>query len=233
MDLKIFKTDLTYFCKKAQKDGKIISVSDGNLFVNTENKLELIADRGCPLELFAIGKGYTSTTSLFLISDLVAQQAQISETSIKSFLEGLENCEGEVNEWYNLGIYIREKFSPIGARTVMLVPGKYQMPSNQYTEKKFYYVNTKKNFGVYQVELSDMHIPWLPVDEQKFVVQSPVFLKGEELMSWCLHDTPEDCMDYAKTSVRAGFEAGLRKRKIEYTEEDVQNSIAQLQVFML
>jgi hypothetical protein len=51
MDHKTFKTDMTYFCKKAIKDGKVLCADCDNLSI-IDGKLELEGTLIHPLELF-------------------------------------------------------------------------------------------------------------------------------------------------------------------------------------
>jgi hypothetical protein len=243
MDHKTFKTDLTYFCKRAQKDGKVLCTDCDNLSIDVDGKFVLEGQQAHPLEFFAVGKGYTPDMGMvraykegygFNISGVIDQQAQISMEDIYSFMNGFEHEIVSIkNEFYNLGVYIREKFMPPGFRDKPVVRPTYQSPLSKNVVRKFYFVNTKANVGVYEIEAAQMTGFYLRSEEKRFKVQAPEFLNTEELMSWAVYDSAEECRVHAEESIRNGFVAGLRKRKIEYTEEDVQASINSLKVVML
>jgi hypothetical protein len=242
MDLKTFKTDLTYFCKKAQKESKVLS-SGGDFYIGPDGKFVLDGNQAHPLELFIIGKGYAPIPHMdaysLSVSDIVSFHTQIPTKDLYSFMDGFENYEGLVEDWYKLGVYIREKFPTVGLSSTLVTPKVYQPTQVKDLQSKYYFVNTKRNFGVYQVAVSTLHIPWLLAGEQKYLIESPDFLKGEEMMFWALYDTPEACTVHARESIRNGFEASLRKRKVDdediakYSILNVFAQISQLKVITL
>lgn len=222
MDLKTFKTDLTYFCKKAQKENKVLS-SGGDFYIGSDGKFVLDGIQAHPLELFIIGKGYIPVPHMgsysLSVSDIMSFHTQITTKDLYSFMDGFENYEELAEDWYKLGVYIREKFPTVGLSSTLVTHKVYQPIQVKDFQSKYYFVNTKKNFGVYQLKISTLHIPWLLAGEHKYLVESPDFLRGEEVMDWALQDTSEECMIHAEKSIRNGFEASLRKRKVD--DEDI------------
>ena len=179
MDYKAFKQDLTYACKKFQKEGKLLTVDCDNLVINAENKFVFEGESLNPLEMMALVKGYTPNAEMLrgqgayniYISDVIEQQAQIAMSDIYAFMDGLENAyfEGS-NEFYNVGVYIRDKFQPLGARQEMPAKKVFQLsPSKIKLERKFVIYSFRGETSVMEVycqRLTHASAP-LPIDEER------------------------------------------------------------------
>lgn len=163
MDHKAFKSDMTYALKKMTKEGKTITfeVLSDNLQL-VDGKLTLPGDKVDVLEAFVLVKGYKLTSvkevSDWVASDgtkhhhewfhheafgipaldLISEQSQIAKTDLYDFMDGLENAAGnDKTEFYKVGVYLREKFTPIGVRTETLQKTKYQDTKAVETVRKF------------------------------------------------------------------------------------------------
>jgi hypothetical protein len=268
MNLKTFKTDLTYFCKKAQKDGLTLSVDQDNLSIGADGKFLLEGKEVHPLEYFILGKGYLPTGDIItrnhqgynmLLSDFVSLQTEILVEDLYQFSTALENFEGDVkNEYYTLGVYIREKFTPVGANPTLVKnntfqPAKASLPSF----RKFVLHNYKKITYIREVEcqLYTEYKSWTSPNEWAATIISPVEMyeldkKTNQMVppvwvSLAFFDSIEE----VRTRIFWNSIYGIRKSKyqtlrkaevedikeemIAATEEEVQAALDQVQVSML
>lgn len=202
MDHKSFKQDLTYCCKKFQKDGKTITIYDSNLSINEDKKFFLDSESIDPLEMLVLIKGYIPTSTMdrkapynLSMVDVLVEQAQLARNDLYAFLDGLENVElaGPKNEFYNVGVYIREKFTPVGAReeTLRLYSQNYNTKPKGGPRMKKFIVHTRAVPGtchtgqtpvVVEVEgelissMEDPSVISLPPGEFRFRIMLPEFL---------------------------------------------------------
>src|SRR5258706_10802447 len=150
MDHKAFKSDLTYAIKKLTKEGKTFTAEllPFNLQV-VEGQLVWEGSNFDALEALVFVKGFQSTSSKeeYEISGLplcsiVSEQGQISKTDLYEFLDGLENVAGNAkSEFYKVGVYIREKFAPVGARPETLQKIQYKEVTNVKAVRRFVVYN--------------------------------------------------------------------------------------------
>lgn len=147
MDHKALKSDMTYALKKMVKEGKTITfeiLSDNLQLV--DGKLTLSGDKVDVLEAFVLVKGYQCSKEQAAISvpltDMISEQGQIAKSDLYDFMDGLENVAGnDKTEFYKVGVYLREKFTPVGVRTETLQKIKYQDKKAVATVRKFVVYN--------------------------------------------------------------------------------------------
>jgi hypothetical protein len=202
MDLKGLKSDLTYCCKKYQKDNVAVDANTDNLEVTEDGKFVAVSTSLHPLEMLILIKGWAPTPELvegryynLNVSSFVAQQAQLATGDLYSFMEGLENVEhsNPKDPFYMLGIYIREKFAPINARQEMLRKHEYVISKGESVLVRKWIVHTRPMPGckrggpptIVEVECElltsqeDPSIKFLKNGEFKGRVLKPEFLHEE------------------------------------------------------
>lgn len=294
MDHKQFKQDLTYTCKRFAKENKSLCVDSGLLAVDNEGKLAAQEELGV-LDAFCLVKGYTPTAEMLTVThdkweypegvwheskwayheafgvstiQIIIEQAKISRNDLYAFLDGLENVEwlGTKNEFYEVGVYIREKFSPVGARTEPLRTKFLERFPKGDTFMKGYVVYTRQvpcsacrktdAPTIIEVEyqkitaMEDPSVNFMPAGEFKARIFQPEFLwepkegtksdgSKEKTMvppvyhSHSVHETLEDARRKAFELVESGFKFELRKRGTEYTQEEVQAKMVDVQELSL
>lgn len=264
MDHKTFKTDLTYACKKFAKEGKILSAWGDNLVIQ-DGAFVAEGDHLDALEMLTLIKGYVPTSLMTTIYhdkwvgpndgvtyeyhtphytgfnlslvDVLIEQAQIAREDLYSFLDGFDNIEPSVkSEFHTIGVYIREKFLPVGARAATLTKKDtmFMMPSlSGETVRKFYSFTVRGKPSIFECELTEVANFGAKPGEKLYQVQAPVTFKGDKWYSMFLHDTLEESKAKIEADTRNEFARLLRKKSIAYTEEDVQAKLALIQVIML
>jgi len=263
MDHKALKSDLTYALKKLSKEGKIItcealadnmSLVDGQFVLSGDNvdvleALVFVKGYACP----KIEQGYSIP-----LSDLISENGQIAKTDLYDFMDGLENVAGnDKTEFYKVGVYIREKFTPAGVRTELLPKTKYQYSTAVETVRRFIVHNRpmpgcRKTGAPSIVEVDcELFTPVL-AREGEFAARilKPEFLweptrilqdgvlKDVTLppvyVSHAVFETIEQARETAKQQVRGGFDFEVRKGKIpSYTEEELKAKCDLIQEVMM
>jgi hypothetical protein len=147
MDHKALKSDVTYALKKFTKEGKTITfeaLADNMQLV--EGQLVLTGNNIDVLEALVLVKGYQCPKiekgfSVPLV-DIITEQGQIARTDFYEFMNGLENVIGnDKSEFYKVGVYIREKFTPVGVRAELLPKAIYKEVTNVETVRRFVIYN--------------------------------------------------------------------------------------------
>jgi hypothetical protein len=163
MDVKTFKSDLTYAIKKLTKEGKTFTcelLPDNLTIVDGQF---VLADKFDALEAFVFVKGLEYIPEKFVdnwedkdgvkhhsewlyheaygvpVTDIVSLKSEITKTDLYSFMDGVENVEvsNPKDPWYLCGVYMREKFTPVGARTEPLRRVEYTTPRTGQLVKKW------------------------------------------------------------------------------------------------
>lgn len=249
MDYKAFKQDLTYACKKFQKEGKLFTVDCDNLVIDADGKFVSDGDALNPLEMLVLIKGYTPTLGMnraynIYVSDVVEQQAQIPMSDIYAFYDGLENAyfEGS-NEFYNVGVYIRDKFQPAGARKEMPSKTIFQSAASQTkSERLFVIYSFKGDTSIMEVECQRLTQTECPFPSMKEGEWAAKILKPQSLWDklpsgklvpsiwcgWAFYNSAEECREKFEASTRMSILRSKSKRKlkdpeivVEVTEEEV------------
>jgi hypothetical protein len=147
MDHKALKSDLTYALKKLTKEGMTITFEAlADTMRYEDGKLVLTGNQVDVLEALVFIKGYQCPPieqgfSVPLL-DIISEQGQVAKSDLYDFLDGLENVAGnDKTEFYKVGVYIREKFIPVGVRTETLQKAKFVEHSNVASVKKFVVYN--------------------------------------------------------------------------------------------
>lgn len=274
MDHKSLKQDLTYALKQLQKNGKVLTAHGDNLEV--EGVVFKETNQSDPLEALVIMKGYLPTKEHLLsytdrwehegqkysctwyhrdafsisLLDLLVKETEISKDDWYAFLDGFDNVISYgKNEYYNVGVYLREKFAPVGARSVPSEPVVFfghQLTGELYCK---YIINANRG-KVSIVEVSCENINTLdPVysyclkeGEYKVRILEPAMLFEKKpngvivppiYISHSLYDTLEEAQAKAEKDIRAEFVRNLRKKQVAYTEEDVQAKLLTVQTIKL
>lgn len=274
MDHKSLKQDLTYALKQLQKNGKVLTAHGDNLEI--EGVVFKETNQSDPLEALVIMKGYLPTQEhlqvytdrwehqgqkysctwyhrdAFSISllDLLVKETGIAKSDWYAFLDGYDNIISyEKNEYYNVGVYLREKFSPLGARTVPSEPAVFfghTLTGELYCK---YIINANRGkVSIIETScekinsLDPMYSYCLKEGEYKVRVLEPAILFEKKpngtmvppiYMSYFLFDTLEDAMAQAEKDTRAEFVRNLRKKQIAFTEEDVQAKLLTIKTIKL
>lgn len=192
------------------------------------------------------------------LAEIVSVEGQIPRVDLYSFLDGVENVEvsNPKDPWYLVGVYIREKFLPVGARKEPLRQVEYTS-SNKVTVTKMWVVNNRPMPGCKRggpSTIVEVECELLDVSEQsiefKGRILKPEFLYEETriikdgvfkdvvlppvYMSHSLFQTEQQAVANAQQGVRAGFEFEVRKKKREsFTEQDVQDQVNLIQIVRL
>lgn len=263
MDHKALKSDMTYAMKKMIKEGKTLTyeVLADNLSL-VDDKLVLSGESVDVLEAFVLVKGFTCTKDQAAygipLADMISEQAQISKTDLYDFMDGLENVAGnDKSEFYKVGIYIREKFTPIGTRDVVLQRTRYLDGTIVKTDRKFVVYNRpmpgcRKTGAPSIVEVEcEIFIPFLAkngeyaarVLKPEWLWEPTRVLKDGALVdetlpqtycSHALYDTLELARAAAKQQVKGGLDFEVRKGKIpSYTEEDLKTRCELIQEVLM
>lgn len=283
MDYKALKSDMTYALKKMAKEGKTITheLLANNLSL-VDDKLVLSGDTVDVLEAFVLVKGYQYIPVKevsdwvdpqgashhhewlhheafgFPLADMISEQAQITKSELYDFMDGLENVAGnDKTEFYKVGVYIREKFTPAGVRGVMLPKAKYLDGSYVKTERRFVVYNRpmpgcRKTGAPSIIEVEcEVFVPFLAKKgEYAAKILKPEFLweptrvlrEGilvdetlpQAYCSHALYDTIEQARAAAKQQVKGGFDFEVRKGKIvSYTEEELNAKCELIQEVLL
>lgn len=280
MDHKALKSDLTYALKKFTKEGKTITfeVWPGNLQI-VDGQYTLVGDRVDVLEalIFVKGLQYIPVKEVsdwvdpqgvqhhyewlhheaFGIphTDIISEQGQISKTDLYDFMDGLEFVEGnDKSKFYEVGAYIREKFTPQGTRTEKLMKPVFKAEFVGELTRRFIVHNRplpgqKKGGGptIVEVECEILHNPsmkegefaarihtpkWLWEPVRKLmpdgtlgeVVEPPVY--SSHSVYWNVNQAEV----YAERQIKASFEFEIRKGKREaYTDEEFKAKCAEIQ----
>ena len=283
MDHKTLKSDLTYALKKLVKEGKTITfeVWPDNLQI-VDGQYVLTGDKVDVLEalIFIKGLQYTPVKEVsdweykgvkyhyewwyheaygIPLSDIISEQGQIAKTDLYEFMDGLEFVEGnDKGKFYEVGAYIREKFTPVGCRSEKLLKPVFKEERHFKVERRFIVHNRsipgqKKPPAptVVEVECEIMHPPfmkdgeftarilkpeWLWEEVQKLmpdgklgdVIEPPIY--SSHSVYWNVNQATV----YAERLIRSGFEFDIRKGKREsYTDEEFRAKCAEIQTIML
>lgn len=283
MDHKALKSDLTYALKKFSKEGKTITcdaLSNNLEFV--DGQIALSGEQVDVLEALVLIKGYKYTPIQYVekwtdpagleheykwwhheafgipVSDLIAEQGQIAKTDLYDFMDGLENVAGsDKSEFYKVGVYIREKFTPVGVRTETLQKARYQEKTVMETVRRFIVHNRPmpgcRKTGlpsIVEVEC-EVFMPVLAAPgefaarilkpewlwEPTRVLQEGVLKDVNMPPVYCFHsvfETIEQAREAALRQIRSGFEFELRKGRIDsYTSVDVEGKMSEVQELKL
>src|SRR5574338_245990 len=280
MDFKTLKQDLTYCCKKFAKEGKTLSAYGDNLsiidgkFVSDSSELD-------PLEMLVLVKGYVPTqeqktiyhekwqdpqgkwheswtphSSAYSLSmlDVLVEQASLVRSDLYAFLNGFENvlgCGDEKSEYYTLGVYIREKFAPIGARTEplkSLTNYVYRIQDGKTPERMFVVYTRKNETSIVEAEcyvlsaMNDPSVVSLPQGEFRALVTAPELLFEKKVdksigpaiyHSHSLFRDYNDALKEAQSLIEKEFAFKLRKYKTPYTDVDVAAAVLAIKLIKL
>lgn len=187
--------------------------------------------------------------------DIVSLQGQITKVDLYSFLDGLENAESASpkDPWYLVGVYIREKFAPVGARPETLRKVEYAPISSLPTVKRWIVYNRPmpgcKRGGpptIIEVEcelLIGQDGPSARLLRPEFVHEETRVLKDGVLkdvvlppvyMSHSIYETEQHALSKSQDLVRSEFEFEVRKKKRDsFTEQEVQDQVNLIQIVRL
>lgn len=255
MDYKTLKQDMTYALKKLQKDGRVLTAHGDNLEI--KDKVFVESNQSDPLEAFVMMKGYAPTYeqisnvgySISLL-DLLEENTAIAKSDWYAFLDGFDNVISyEKNEFYNVGVYLREKFAPIGVRAVPLEPIVFEghTLTGEISIKFAINVNRGK-ISIVEVKcekvlsIDNAYSYNLKEGEYKVRILAPASMfdkKPNGVMvpsiqcNYFLFDSLEAAQAKAEKDIRSSFERELRKKGTAFTEEEVSAKIAAVQALRL
>lgn len=283
MDHKSLKSDLTYALKKLTKEGKIFTLDlfPQNLQIE-EGKFVWEGSNCDALEALIFVKGlqyvpvkevsdwvdpqgtshhyeYFQHEAFGLpLIDIISTQGQIAKTDLYDFMDGLENVAGnDKSEFYKVGVYIREKFAPVGARTETLQKAFYREVTDVEVVRRFIVHNRPlpgcRKTGVpsvVEVECEMFTPPLAAPGEFVARILKPEFLWEPTRVlqdgvlkdvvlppvysSHSVYETLALASSAAQHQVRHGFEFEVRKgRIVSYTEEEVKAKCAEIQQILL
>jgi hypothetical protein len=264
MDHKALKSDMTYAIKKMIKEGKTIThESLANNLSLVDGKFILTVDTVDVLEAFVLVKGFSCTkekaTYNLPLVDLICEQGQIAKSDIYDFMDGLENVAGnDKSEFYKAGVYIREKFAPVGTRVATLQKVKYQEVELDFELVRAFVVHSRPMPGcrktgvpsIVEVECEVSHPPlceagafvarinkpeslWEPTRTLqdgvlKNVMSPPIY------SSHAIYLSIKDARFAAEKTIKSSLDFDVRKGRISsYTEEELKSKLAEIQTIML
>ncbi len=182
--------------------------------------------------------------------DLLIKETSVIKDDWYAFLDGFDNVifSGK-NEFYNVGIYIREKFVPFEVRAETLIPPIYEanLFKDRTPMKKFVVHTIKGKTSIVEAEcyqLTPLDGVFVDIKPGEYCcrITAPEFLfekkKDGSLGSATFHshslfNSLDAARAQAEQDIRAGFERALRKQNVLYTEEDVQAKLVLVQVILL
>lgn len=272
MDHKTLKSDLTYALKKLTKEGKTITfeVWPDNLQI-VDGQVMLTGDKVDVLEALIFVKGlqyipvkcdgyYWHEGFGIPLTDIISEQGQIAKTDLYDFMDGLEFVEGnDKSKFYEVGAYIREKFTPVGCRAEKLMKPKFEREIPTKLERRFIVhsraIPGQKKTGVpavVEVECEIIRAPLSQIgDFEAARIFKPEWLWEEVPKLGAdgkLHDVLEppvycnhaiywnvsQAESVAERLIRSSFEFEIRKGKREaYTDEEFRAKCAEIQTIML
>jgi hypothetical protein len=284
MDHKALKSDLTYAIKKLVKEGKTLARESGALeYSMSEGHLVLVGDTFEALEalIFVKGLAYTPVKEVedwvdpqgvphhcewfhheafgTPLLDIVSEQGQITKVDLYDFLDGLDFAEGnEKSEFYKVGVYIREKFTPVGVRTEKLLKPQFKPETGAMKLERRFIVYNKPMPGckrggpasIVEVECEIMHPPFLKEGEFTARIHKPEWLweptrvlrdgmlvevvEPPVYMSHAVYHNINQAQVAVERQVRNTLEFEIRKGKREaYTDEELKARYAEIKEFRL
>lgn len=273
MDHKTLKQDLTYALKRFQKEGKTIVVHDENLAV-VDGKYQLIGDQLEVLEALVLVKGweplqehltyvkscqgtreveaplgYSQSSYLYA---LLEKQTGMTRLDLYAFLDGLDwvaDSEYKSLPYYDVGVYIREKFQPVGTRTEPVTKKVYSSPTFDGPTKRGFVIHySKKGTQILQVEYRDLTVmedPGLKWSMKEGDTPPGVILQPLDILTtkdgsapvfagWAFHSSAEVAYEKAKKSLREGLERKCRKEHCPPpTQQEIDAEIAKIETILL
>lgn len=183
--------------------------------------------------------GYTEWSYL---SVLLEREAGLTTSQLYSFMNGFENVyQYPTDEFYDMGVYMREKFLPVDARKEMLKP-KVFIPVDTSPMIRKFVVQTRGVLSILEVEGQEIR-DILPPHSISFKIFSPQSLwekkpSGEMVpTTWrdhAIYASVDDALESCDRMIRHGFEFQVRKGRItSYTEEEIQAKLAEIKTIML
>ncbi len=291
MDHKQFKSDMTYALKKLAKDSKVLVIETDNLEI-VDDKFVSSGQNVEALEAFALVKGYSPTPERLQypinypwtspdgveynnpyhyhdafgpgVIDAIAMFADIPKTDLYEFWSGLANIEGnDKSEFYKVGVYMREKFSPLGAHKELQLKSEYVVPKGEVIMHRAWIVYNRPLPGgkrgdpasVIEIEgeiitaMEDPSIHFLKPGEFKLRVLRPEFLYEETRVlkegylvdailppiyyNHSFYASEAEAAHEAEGGIRNEFERNFRKKEVSFTEEDVAAKVASVKILSL
>lgn len=103
--------------------------------------------------------------------------------------------------------------------------------------KKFIWLNVKGKVSIHECEVSIAKPkPFnLKDDEERYVILQPATLKESlsHSFSFFFRDSYDECLEHYKNAVTATFESTKLTRKIDYSNQDVENKLAAVEFLPL
>lgn len=182
--------------------------------------------------------------------ELLVKETGIATSDWHAFLDGFENVAftGK-NEYYNVGVYLREKFLPVDVQPEPLQKQVYKNQEVQgATVRKFVVFSLKGKTQVIEVECQmlgvwdDPSINWMAPGEYKMRVLAPSLLFEKKpdgsftppaYMSWSLYDTAEEALAAAKHGLEAGYRRTCHKSKMEVNDQTLEEMLAKITTLLL
>lgn len=182
--------------------------------------------------------------------DLLVKETGIAPADWNAFLDGFDNVSftGK-NEYYNVGVYLREKFLPVDVRTEPLIKQVYKNQEYQGTTvRKFVAYSFKGKTQVVEAECQllgiwdDISISWMPAGEYKMRVLAPSLLFEKRpdgsftppaYISHSLYDTAEEALAAAQQDLETGYRRTCQKCKMEVNGQTLEEMLAKITVQML
>ena len=141
------------------------------------------------------------------------------------------------SEFYDLGVYLREKFLPADGRKSMLAPAVYEADLVKGPVIKKYTLQSRGGTAVLEVEcqeikevLNPQHISYKIFLPQSLWEKKP---SGEIVpplyQSHAIYDSADEAMKACERQIRTGFEFEIRKgRRTSFTEEEVLEKLSKV-----
>lgn len=183
--------------------------------------------------------GYTEWS---YTSVLLEREAGLTQAQLSSFQNGFDFAyQYPVDEFYEMGVYMREKFLPADGRKEMLKPSIF-VPADDKPMLKKFTLQTRGPLAILEVEGQEVR-DVLPPHQISFKIFSPQSLwekkpSGELVpviyAPHAIYDSVEEARASCERMIRSGFQFQVRKQKLEsFTEEDVQAKLAEVKTVML
>lgn len=186
----------------------------------------------------------------------------IKETGIEgeqwySFMDGFDFADRSVkDEFYEMGVYMREKFQPVDGRKELLVSIPFERELIKETPIRKFVVPQRGKLAVMEAEVQKITDPLyrpgacpevkgllFPDGGAFFRVLKPTFLWYKlpngtlvptAISPTLLHDTVESAMKECEQNIRSRFRFEMCKGRREcFTEEEVATALAEVKTIML
>jgi hypothetical protein len=208
-------------------------------FAIPEDQAEYIA-KAPKVPAIEVPLGYTEWSYLL---PLLERETGIQSVDWYFLMDGFDFVAPTVkSEFYDLGVYLREKFLPADGRKEMLVPTVYEQDLIKGPVIRKFTIQSKGGTTILEVEcqeikevLNPKHLSYKIFSPQSLWEKKP---SGEIVppiyQSHAIYDSADEAMKACERQIRGGFEFQIRKGRLtSFTEEEVLAKVSEVKTIHL